>query len=214
MDYSTLPIFQNITPENILRMFHCFSMRQERFHSGEVICNYGAATQDVGILLSGAAELIRIDSNGNRTVLEQLETGGIFGEVVAFPELGNDCTSVVCTKDCGILYIEYRHIIRRCENACEHHSQLVHNVIGLLTEHNLRLSRRVEVLSRRSIRDKLLCYFSIQAAQHGNTFVLPFTLSTLADYISTDRSAMMRELKKLRDEKIVSVSGRQITLLN
>ena len=36
--------------------------------------------------------------------------------------------------------------------------------------------------------------------------------TTLADYISTDRSAMMRELKKMRQEMLVTVSGRRITL--
>ena len=69
---------------------------------------------------------------------------------------------------------------------------------------------QVETLLRRSIREKLLCYFSIQAA--GGTFTLPFTLSALADYISTDRSAMMRELRKLRNEGLVQVEGRQIAL--
>ena len=113
-----------------------------------------------------------------------------------------------------ILFIEYRHIIRRCQNACEHHSQLVHNVLELLTEQNLRLGRRVEVLSRRTIRDKLLCYFAIQSGRIGSSFTLPFSLSALADYISTDRSAMMRELKKLREEGIVALDGRRVTLIH
>ena len=71
----------------------------------------------------------------------------------------------------------------------------------------------MEVLSRRSIREKLLRYFELQAAKNtGGTFSLPFSLSALADYISTDRSAMMRELKKMRQEMLVTVSGRRITL--
>ena len=75
------------------------------------------------------------------------------------------------------------------------------------------LSERVEVLSRRSIRDKLLCYFAMQSAKgRGAAFTLPFTLSALADYISADRSAMMRELKKMRAEGIVEVKGRQVRL--
>ena len=76
------------------------------------------------------------------------------------------------------------------------------------------LSERVEILSRRSIRDKLLCYFTMQCAKvNGNRFTLPFSLSALADYISTDRSAMMRELKKMREERLVDVEGRKVTLL-
>ena len=75
------------------------------------------------------------------------------------------------------------------------------------------LSERVDVLSRRSIREKLLCYFRQQSEKEGtDTFTLPFSLSTLADYIATDRSAMMRELKRLREEGTVSSDGRRFTL--
>ena len=75
------------------------------------------------------------------------------------------------------------------------------------------LSERVDVLSRRSIREKLMCYFRQLADKAGgDTFLLPFSLSTLADYIATDRSAMMRELKRLREEGAVSSEGRRFTL--
>ena len=61
--------------------------------------------------------------------------------------------------------------------------------------------------------NELLRYFQLQAAKgHGPSFQLPFSLSALADYISTDRSAMMRELKKMRDEKLVDIQGRRVLL--
>ena len=75
------------------------------------------------------------------------------------------------------------------------------------------LSERVDVLSRRSIRDKLLCYFHQQAERnHGTSFTLPFSFSVLADYIATDRSAMMRELRHLKEEGLVQTEGRRVTL--
>ena len=65
----------------------------------------------------------------------------------------------------------------------------------------------------RSIRDKLQCYFQIRRLETGSdSFTLPFTLSALADYISTDRSAMMRELKRMREEGLVDMEGRRVTL--
>ena len=77
-----------------------------------------------------------------------------------------------------------------------------------------QLSERVDVLSRRSIREKLLCYFRQQTEKSGeDVFTLPFSLSVLADYIATDRSAMMRELRHLKEQGIVCTDGRQIRLL-
>ena len=90
---------------------------------------------------------------------------------------------------------------------------MVENLFHLVTEKAAQLSERVEVLSRRSIREKLLRYFQLQAAKGRQpSFQLPFSLSALADYISADRSAMMRELKKMRQEMLVTITGRQVTL--
>ena len=140
--------------------------------------------------------------------------GGVFGKTLAFSFLGEDSIEVVCRKDCEVLFIDYPHIMKRCENACTHHSILVQNMLQLMREKAQALSERVDVLSRRTIREKLMCYFRQMAVKTGeDSFVLPFSLSTLADYIATDRSAMMRELKKLRQEGIVVNDGRQFTLL-
>lgn len=211
VEYRQFPIFKGISDESVERMKVCFRMHQSQYHSGELISEYGGGSREVGIILSGAAQLVRIDFAGNRTILEHLEAGGIFGEVLSFTMNSGDSISVVCEKECTVLYVEYSHIMKRCENACQHHSQLVQNMFSLAAEQIQRLSQRVEVLSRRSIREKLLCYFALQCGEDGKKeFFMPFTLSALAEYISTDRSAMMRELRKLREEGIVDISGKKV----
>ena len=91
--------------------------------------------------------------------------------------------------------------------------QVYQNMFQLVAEKATSLYERVEVLSRRSIRDKLMCYFSLMAAKNrSGESLLPFSLSALADYISTDRSAMMRELKRLKEEGVLRSEGRRITL--
>ena len=215
MDIRELPIFRDISEESIERMITCFSMRRVGYEPGEVVCVYDGSGAEVGVVLEGSARLVRIDGVGNRTILERLRDGGIFGEPLGFAAWSGDSISVVCEETCTVLYIDYAHIMQQCENACHHHSQLVQNLFTLAAGQIRQLSRRVEVLSQRSIREKLLCCFAMQSADQGGwSFTLPFTLSALADYISSDRSAMMRELSKLRQEGVVQVEGRQVTLLN
>ena len=213
MDYTRFAIFRDISNSEVEAMILCFRMRRARFAPGATIRVYGGS-RDVGVVVRGAAELVRFDSAGTRTILERMETGGIFGELLAFTAELGDSLEVIAAGECEVLFMDYAHIMKRCGKACRHHSLLVENLFRLMAEQARRLSRRVEVLSQRSIRDKLLCYFRILGLEGGaETFTLPFSLSTLADYISTDRSAMMRELKKMRQDGVVAIDGRRVSLL-
>ena len=217
MDYGELSIFQDISNQEVQAMIDCFQMRRSHVETGRTIYVYGEGClrpQEVGVILQGAAVVVRLDYAGTRTILERLETGGVFGEPLVFTPALGDCVEVVSQGSTEVLFMEYGHIMKRCEKACAHHSQLVRNMFRLVAEQTRRLGRRVEVLSRRSIREKLLCCFRFyRQDEGGDTFTLPFTLSALADYISSDRSAMMRELKKLKSEGLIATEGRRVTLL-
>ena len=207
------PLFQNISYEEYVRMLMCFQAVQRSFQTEELVYDFSSSRNDaVGIIERGTASVIRIDSEGTSTVLEELGPGGVFGRTLAFDSIGEDSLEVICRTPCDVLFIDYPHIMKRCEKACTHHSILVQNMLQLMLEKAQALSERVDVLSRRTIREKLLCYFRHMAGK-ADSFVLPFSLSTLADYIATDRSAMMRELRKLKEEGILRSEGRRFTLL-
>ena len=210
------PLFQDISYEDYRNLLTCFQAVQKSFRSDDLIYDFSSPKNDaVGIVERGCAALIRIDEEGVATVMEELGPGGVFGRTLAFAGSSGDSLQVVCRTPCDVLFIDYPHILKRCEHACNRHSVLVQNMLRLMSDKAQALSQRVDVLSRRSIREKLVCYFRQLSEQAGsNTFTLPFSLSTLADYIATDRSAMMRELKKMKDEGILKTDKHEITLLS
>ena len=208
------PLFQDISYEEYCRMLDCFQAVQRSFRTDDLIYDFSSKESNaVGIIERGEASVIRMDKDGVSTVLEELSVGGVFGRTLAYAGSVRDSMEVVCRTPCDVLFIDYPHIFKRCEKACTHHSLLVQNMLRLMADKAQALSLRVDVLSRRSIREKLLCYFRQLSEQEGKqTFTLPFSLSTLADYIATDRSAMMRELKRLKEEGVIRSDGRKITL--
>ena len=208
------PIFEGISWDERHCMRDCFGMREQNFRAEEVVYEFDSASGVIGIITEGTAVLERIDENGSRSILEHLGTGSVFGEMLMFANVAGDHIAVVCEKPCQVWFMKGDQLTKRCEKACDHHSRMVENMFRLVAEKATTLSERVEILSRRSIRDKLMCYFGMQVAKtNSNRFTLPFSLSALADYISTDRSAMMRELKKMREEGLVDVSGRKVTVM-
>ena len=191
-------LFENISAADVDRMLHCFGATQHSYRAGELVCDLTGRFGKVGILLSGAVEVIRIDSMGNRTVMELIDETGIFGELIAFSSHVGDSLYIVCTRDADIMYVRNDQVTKRCKNACTCHTILVENMLRLITDKTMRMSERIEVLSNRSIREKLNCYFKLMAIHAGkNEFDLPFTMTALAEYICADRSAMMREVKKM-----------------
>ena len=207
------PLLFGVSAEECALMEQCFGVFSQCYEVDDTIYDFGDGRNMVGVVTAGTAEVERIDERGGRTILEHLEVGSVFGELLMFERANDDSITVVCTRPCCVSFVPAAALLKRCEKACSHHTRVVENMFRLVTDKASALSERVEVLSRRSIREKLLRYFTLQSAKCGeDSFELPFSLSALADYISTDRSAMMRELKKMRDEELVAVNGRIVTI--
>ncbi|MBM6829026.1 Crp/Fnr family transcriptional regulator [Anaerotignum lactatifermentans] len=204
------PLFHGVSPEELDEMTHCFEMEERTFREKEEIPIH----KNVGILLEGSVSINRLNADGSLDMLEYMSNGGIFGSFFSlFEEMGD--LIVVCEKNCTVVFIDTCHITKRCSRACHHHSLVVENLLNLMTEKVHQLSEKVEILSHRSIRGKLLCYFQFQQNKTGTAdFSLPFSFSALANYLCVDRSAMSRELKKMKNEGIIQMQGRKITLFS
>ena len=203
-------IFEGIEEEDIKKMLKCFDAKTRTFKKDRTIVTNIINIKMIGIILEGTANMEKYDYNGNRSIIEKLEKNSVFGEV--FSRLGSDI-SVIATSDCEVLFIEYEHLIKRCKKGCIYHSILTNNVLQLLSKKIVDLNKRLEILSKRTIRDKLLSYFELLANNSPKrSFNLPFTYTDLADYLSIDRSAMMREIKNLKEEGFIETSGKKITL--
>ena len=204
-------IFEGISEADIEKMLKCFEARKLTFKKDRTIVTNIINVKLICIILSGTANMERYDYNGNRSIIEKLSPNSVFGEV--FSRLGSDI-SVIATSDCEVLFIEYEHIIKKCKKGCLYHNILTNNMLKLVSQKIVELNERVEILSKRSIRDKLLSYFELLASSNPKrSFLLPFTYTDLADYLSVDRSAMMREIKNLKEDGFIQTNGKKITII-
>lgn len=207
-------LFAEITEPDCQKMYGCLKIERRRYQTGETICSYDEGIEDIGVVESGYAQLERLDMDGNHTLLDHLEPGDIFGEVVAFSHNKEDSFWVVCEKDCEIAFIPYEAITKMCQNVCPCHQKLIQNLLTIVAEKARSLSERIEIISNRSTRNKLLYYFQILAAKNGSKkFDLPFSVTTLAEYLCVDRSAMAREISAMKEEGLLDMRRRSVKLL-
>ncbi len=212
MKLNSTSLFKNISDEDCVKMWKCFDIVEKNFSSGEVLYDFNTNASYIGILIDGRAEVVRLDINGMRTILETLENGSIFGSLFSYYSADEDSVNIVCSKDCRVIFIHKEHITKRCKNTCACHTMVVENLLSFVSAKTVYLSARIEILSRRSIRKKLLCYFKYCSKGDDKSFEIPFSLSSLADYIGADRSAMMRELKKMREEGVLTINKRKFII--
>lgn len=181
------------------------------FKKDSVILSY-LKENVIGILLEGEAQIIRTDYNGNRTIIEELVEESIFGTIIS--SLSSDEYEIITKKDTKILIIDYDTIISFDNSNYQYYNQFIKNLLEITTNIIEEKNNRIEILTKKSIRDKLLEYFNIYSKKYGtNTIYLPFSFTDLSDYIAVDRSAMSREIKNLKEEGFIKTKGRRITLL-
>ena len=208
------PLFAGIAPEHRAAMLSCLGARRRRVEKGEVVFLEGSPAEYVGVVLEGAAQVVRDDFYGNRTIQAVLEPGELFGETFACAGTARMPVTVEAVRDSEVLLIRLRRIIQTCSNACEFHNRMVMNLLRAIAEKNLRLNQKLEITARRTTREKLLAYLTAQARQAGaERFTIPLDRQGLADYLGVERSALSAEIGKLRREGVLESERSSFRLL-
>ena len=198
------PLFDGISEQERGAMLGCIGYHIGTFKKGGIVALEGENLRHIGIVLSGSVDMVKEDLWGHKTMLLRIRKDEIFGETFA---CGEDNLSVVTfqvSEDARILFLPFDRVMHSCTMACRFHHQLIENMVHIIANKNRDLMRKVEVVSRRSIREKLLTYLSIQSQVQGSRyFEIPLGRLELAEYLCVDRSALTRELAKMKDEGLL-----------
>lgn len=183
------------------------------FEKNDLITTYIEKRGQIGILFTGQAELVRYDINGNKVIVEKFNDNDLFGEFFYSVTSNNELT-VIAKEKCEIIFFNYNDLFNPCITKGQNYYDTISKFMLILSHKIITMNTRIEVLSKRTIREKLLTYFEhIAKEKHSRVFYLDFSLSDLADYLSIDRSAMMREIKNLIDDGIIKKNNRKIKLI-
>ena len=198
------PLFHGIKPEELEAMLGCIGYHIGTFKKGDIVAFEGDHLKHIGILISGAVDMVKEDLWGNKTMLLRMRKDELFGETFA---CGSDRISVVTfivSDDAKILFVPFDRVMHSCTMACQFHHRLIENMVKVIADKNRDLMQKVDVVSKRTIREKLLAYLSIQAQlQNSRYFQIPLGRVELAEYLCVDRSALTRELAKMKADGLI-----------
>ncbi|MCI8664858.1 MAG: Crp/Fnr family transcriptional regulator [Hungatella sp.] len=200
---SNTVLFRGCPKEDIEAMARHLNFRTNQYKKGNVVFHSGEIITDAGLVLSGTIQIEHTDLWGNKSILGITDAGGVFGEAYACIPSQPLLIDVTANTDCRILLISIPGLFSPCP-VCQSQRQVIQNLLIISAQKNLRLSERSLDTSPKTIRGRLLSYFSRQISLQGtSTVTIPFDRQQLADYLNLDRSALSKELGKMKREHLI-----------
>lgn len=200
---SKTALFQGCSEDDVCNMAKHLDFKTAKYKKGTAIYKDGDTVTDIGLVLSGSVQIGHIDFLGNNSILGIVDTGDIFAEAYACIPDERLMINVMANENCEILFISVPKLFSPC-TVCKVQSRLVQNLMIISAQKNLQLSRRSLHTSPKTIRGRLLSYFSQLISEQGsNKVTTPFDRQQLADYLNLDRSALSKELGKMKKDGLI-----------
>ena len=193
--------FFSINDDDKLKLLKDLEALTYTFNKNEEILKKIKNRNFIGIILEGIIQIIKTDYNGNRTIIEELTDNDIFGSKIS--SLSNNEYTITTNEQ-----------LIKSNNTNNYYNKFIKNLLEIIINSINDKNNRIEILTKKTIRNKLLEYFKIVSTKNkSKNIYLPFTFTDLADYLAIDRSAMTRELKDLKEEGFIEIKNKRITLL-
>ena len=206
-------LFAGVGAEELPVMLNCLGAVVRGYRKGEYVFRYGEQIGSITVLVEGRLLIQKDDYWGNRSIVNVIEPGELFGEAYAAPDSGALRNDVLAAEDSTAVFFDIQRVLTVCPSACRFHTLTVQNLFYAISEKNRKLVSKLDITSKRTTREKLLSYLSEEAKrQNASAFEIPFNRQQLADFLSVDRSAMSNELCKLRDAGLISFDRSRFTL--
>ena len=203
-------LFFDISDEDKTVILRSLEANTFNFSKNKTILSSVKRDNIIAIVVSGYLQIIKNDYNGNKVIIDDLYDNSIFGTYMS--NISSNEYNVITKEDSKIILIYFDEIIKCNNNEC-YFLQFIKNLLKIMSTKLNNNNERIEILSNKTTRDKLLCYFKISSKKNkSNILYLPYTFTDLADYLSVDRSSMYRELKYLKEEGLVEIKNKRITL--
>ncbi len=202
-------LFAGLSSDDTDYALSFFSARLARYSKGEMLSRPGEELTRFGLVLSGRVQVCMEDFDGNSIIMAIVTPSHTFGESLCF--LGGSApVHIYAMSDTEVLWLSTDKIKKGGGDVRD--SIISNRFTAMLASKTLEMNDRIQVLSKIKLRDRLITYFSQNVAKYGSSFTLPFSREDMAAYLGTNRSALSRELGKMRDEGIIEFEKSRFTV--
>ena len=187
----------------------CVNVKRKMFYNKDLILSYAPIKKKIGFITYGKANIVKMDKNGNTTIMRDLKENDIFSNL--FFQDSEDEIYIMSNGETEVIFIDYYTILKNCNKQCPFHNKLVLALFDLLILDNKQQNEKIELLSKRTVEEKIL-YFLKQRMNEHNVFKVTTSYKAISEYLFVDRSNLMRELKKMEDKGLIEKHDKTIII--
>lgn len=206
-------LFDGIKTQELSALLGCMQAKIIEFDKNKTVMREGKIFDTLGVLLTGNLQIVQYDYSGNRTIISTVEPYNIFGEAFSYSK-SKLPVNIETTEKSTVLFLKSDKVSNPCHNACLFHKTLTNNLLNIISQKNIDLTKKIECMSKRTTKEKLLAFLNLEAAKNNSKeFTVSLNRQEIADYLCVERSAMSTELNKLRKEGIIECDKNRFKLL-
>ena len=206
-------VFTGITELQKNKLCKLLEAHIYKFNENEEILQTIRDKNIICIVMEGSANMIEINYNGDENLIEELEKESVFGTAISNMN-DQDCQIRATSPNTKISVFDYNKVINLQNTNHTYYNVFINNLFDIIHTKLRERNDRIRILTKKTIRDKLLAYFEYEYLKTRSKFIyMQNNFAQLADYLAINRSAMFRELKSLKEENFIKVDGKRITLL-
>lgn len=208
-------LFDNCTDTDVYHIVECLCGYVKKYQKNQIIYNLYDNIEYAGVVLSGEINAVMVNSNDNELVIRKFTDGGLFcADYACIPDEKSD-VQIVTKKDSLVLFLKTSNLFLDSAIRCEHASKATANLLKESVRNNIFQTRKVQILSQKHIRERLMLYFNglrDNSTDKNKHIHIPFNRQELADYLGVERSALSREMGRMKDEGIIDYNKQDIIL--
>lgn len=207
-----IDLFEKLEENQILELLKCIGIKTKVHRKNSYIVKAGSKIDFLGVILSGEAKISKTDSLNKETIIEKIKINDIFGHNIVCCGETKSPVDIIATTECDVLFLPFEKVVTPCEKLCPYHLQLIKNVMKMISKRNALLSDKIDILGQKTTREKILSL--LETHRNGQkAFSIPYSREEMAKFLCVDRSAMSRELCKMRDDGIIKFNKNHFEFL-
>lgn len=208
MQIRDIPLISTVNEEQIHALMECHEISLRKCGRNETVYNRNSECSGMDIVLSGGLVAYALSSNGSESVVFDFQKGSVIGANLLFGNVNRYPLNIYCTQSCELL-----HLSKAAVSELLHNYGFMMNFVQSISQNSQGMNQKIAIYTKKSLRENLLDYFeALSVEQESKTIRLPISKKQMADYFGVQRPSLFRELKKLKDEGVIDIQNKEITI--